>query len=187
MENKKWKELSSEVVLRAPFFKLFKKDFHRPDGTIVKNYYLIEKPSSVHIVAVTLDKKIILIKHYRPGLGEISIELPGGSIKTKETAAAGAGRELLEETGYEADSLLEISQFTQDTSRFIGCRCHLFMSRDLKKTERKKISQETKEIEVVEIGISEAVGMIKKGQIKDLPTIAGILLARLFICQQIFN
>lgn len=39
MKNKKWIELTSEVVLETPFFKLFKKDFRKPDGVTVKDYY----------------------------------------------------------------------------------------------------------------------------------------------------
>ncbi len=181
MGDKKWQELASKLIIGTPFFKLFEKDFRRPGGTTVENYYVIEKPDSVHAVAVTKDGKIVLIKHYRPGLGGISIELPAGSIKIEETAETACGRELLEETGYKAGSLLEILRFNQDTSRFVGCTCHLFLVRNLQKTKRWKLSQEAREIEVVEASISGAIKMIKKGQIKDLPTIAGLLLVRLFI------
>ncbi|MFH1423781.1 MAG: NUDIX hydrolase [Candidatus Nealsonbacteria bacterium] len=181
MINKKWQELISELIIGTPFFKLFKKDFRLPDGMVIKDYYLIEKTPSVHIAAITNEKKIVLIKHYRPGFGEVSIELPAGLIETQETAAAAGKRELLEETGYKTDNLSEISNFSQDTSRFTGCACHLFLAQDLQKIKRGRLSQEAKEIEVVEISISEAIEMIKNGQIKDLPTIAGLLLVRLFI------
>lgn len=181
MINKRWKELSSKMIVKTPFLRFLKKDFRKPNNVIVKDYYLMEKPPSVHIAAVTNEKKIVLIKHYRPGLGEVSIELPAGSIKDKEIAETACGRELLDETGYRADSLREISRFSQDTSRFTGCECRLFLAWGLQKIARERLSQEAKEIEVFEVSIPEAIGMIKKGEIKDLTTIAGILLTRLFI------
>ncbi|MBI2041594.1 MAG: NUDIX hydrolase [Candidatus Nealsonbacteria bacterium] len=180
MRNKGWQELVSRISIRTTFFKLFKKDFRRPDGTIIKDYYLFEKPHSVHIVAITKDSKIVLVKHYRPGLGDISIELPAGSI-SRETPESAASRELLEETGYFPGNLLEISDFSQDTSRFVGCACHLFLAWNLLKVEDRKLLEEDREIDVMEVTPSEAMEMIKKRQIKDLPTIAGILLSRLFI------
>jgi len=135
MKNKKWQELGSEIIAETPWVKILKKDFCRPDGTVVEGYYLMEKPVSVYIAAITGDGKIVLIKHYRPGLNEIAIELPAGSIKGDETSNNAASRELLEETGYKARKLLEISNFSQDTSRFIGCACRLFIAWDLQRAK----------------------------------------------------
>ncbi|MDO8558869.1 MAG: NUDIX hydrolase [bacterium] len=180
MKSKKWKELASELILKTPFFKFFRKDFRRPDGVVIKDYYLMEKPDSVHIIAFTKDKKIVLIKHYRPGLGDISIELPAGSVGSNETPESAALRELFEETGYFAGNLSEISDFSQDTSRFVGVSCHLFLAWDLQKFESRISLQEDQEIEIIEVTPSEAIEMVRKRQIKDLPTIAGILLSRLF-------
>lgn len=181
MKSRKWKKISSKVILKTRFFKLFQKAFRRPNGSIIKNYHLIEKPESVHIVAVTQDGKVILIKHYRPGTDEIMTEIPAGTIHNNETPQSACQRELREETGYKADNVLEISCLTQDTSRFTGYSCHLFLAQNLTKVKDQKLNVETKEIEVIEINLQEALQMIEKGQIKDLLTIAGLLLAQQFL------
>jgi ADP-ribose pyrophosphatase len=102
--------------------------------------------------------------------------LPAGCIEKNENSETACRRELLEETGYRAEKVMEISNFTQDTSRFTGCSCHLFMAMDVE-----KVKDAEEGIEVVEISLPDAIEMIRKRKIKDLPTIAGILLSQLFI------
>jgi ADP-ribose pyrophosphatase len=67
----------------------------------------------VAIVAVTDDGKLILVEQYRPPVGARVIELPAGLAgdvagQEAEDLAAAARRELLEETGYEADGMTEV-------------------------------------------------------------------------------
>ncbi len=64
----------------------------------------------VAIVAVTDDGKLILVEQYRPPVGKPVIELPAGLAgdvegSELEELSAAARRELLEETGYEADTM----------------------------------------------------------------------------------
>ena len=186
MKNRKWKELNSEVVLDAPFFKLRKGDYQRPDGSIVKDYYLIEKPSHVHIIALKDDGKVVLIRHYRPGTEEISIELPAGYIREGEVPEAASQRELAEETGYKAGNFLELCNFSQDTSRIIGYTGHFFLARSLTQVKIGELTgdsrEEAAEIEgTVGISFEKAIRMVKKGEIKDVITIAGLLLAQRFL------
>lgn len=187
MKNKNWEwtELDSRTVVKTPFVKILNKSFRRPDGAVIHDYYLLEKPGSVQIVAFAIDHKIVLVKQYRVGLGDISIELPAGSIKSNETPRRAAHRELTEETGYRAGELLEISNFSQDTARFTGCAHHLFVARDLRKINRKKLDEDAKEMETIEASFGQVLEMIRKRQIKDLQTIAGILLSQLYYCRNI--
>jgi ADP-ribose pyrophosphatase len=50
-----------------------------------------------------------MVENYRHGVGQQLLELPGGFINPGETPTHAAGRELLEETGYAARVLKEIS------------------------------------------------------------------------------
>src|SRR6478672_1057017 len=67
----------------------------------------------VAIVAVTEDGKLVLVEQYRPPVGARVIELPAGLAgdvagQEAEDLATAALRELLEETGYEADVMTEV-------------------------------------------------------------------------------
>jgi len=66
------------------------------------------------IVAVTNEQKLLLVEQYRIPVHARTIELPAGIIGdepggTDETIAAAARRELLEETGYSADNIEELT------------------------------------------------------------------------------
>lgn len=67
----------------------------------------------VVIIAMTEDKNVLLIKQYRPPVKKFCIEFPAGlvndrGLKTKESMASAAKRELLEETGYKAHKMTKI-------------------------------------------------------------------------------
>ena len=64
----------------------------------------------VGIVAVTDDRKLLLVEQYRTPVNQRVIEIPAGLVgdeaaMEEESQIAAARRELLEETGYYAESL----------------------------------------------------------------------------------
>jgi len=70
------------------------------DGTIIAPYDVVELPDWVNILALTLEQEIVLVREYRHGTGEITLELPSGTVEAGEAPLATAQRELREETGY---------------------------------------------------------------------------------------
>jgi ADP-ribose pyrophosphatase len=69
----------------------------------------------VGIIAVTNDRKLLLVEQYRPPLARNVIEIPAGLAgdvagSEHEALEAAAHRELLEETGYEAQHMHEVAQ-----------------------------------------------------------------------------
>ena len=64
---------------------------------------------TAHIVPIFNDGSLLMVENYRHGVGQQLLELPGGFINPGETPTHSAGRELLEETGYAARVLKEIS------------------------------------------------------------------------------
>ena len=104
-----WETLSSEYLVRAPWAVLRKDVCRMPNGHVVPEYYVLEYPNWVNMVALTADNRFILVKQYRHGVKQDVLEIPGGVIDPGEDAPTAAARELLEETGYRFDALEEIS------------------------------------------------------------------------------
>lgn len=72
-----------------------------PDGTENPEYYVLEYPDWVNVIARTADGRFLLIRQYRHALGETRYELCAGVIDPEDPSPeAAARRELLEETGY---------------------------------------------------------------------------------------
>lgn len=99
-EERKWKVLESEYLIRRPWLTARRDRAELPDGRINNEYYVLEYPDWVNIIAVTEDGDIVLERQYRHGLGNTCYELPCGVIEKGETPLEAARRELLEETGY---------------------------------------------------------------------------------------
>jgi 8-oxo-dGTP pyrophosphatase MutT (NUDIX family) len=73
----------------------------------VSPYYVLEYPDWVNVVAATPEGDVVLVRQYRHGIGRTLIELPCGVVeKDDDSPLEAARRELLEETGYEAETIV---------------------------------------------------------------------------------
>ena len=99
-EERKWKVLSTEYIVRRPWLTARRDVAELPDGRINREYYVLEYPDWVNIIAITKDGQMVMERQYRHALGKTCYELPCGVIEAGETPLEAAKRELLEETGY---------------------------------------------------------------------------------------
>ncbi len=96
----KWKTISSAYLVKKPWATLRVDECELPDGRLASEYYVLEYPNWVNIVAITENNQVIMVKQYRHSGDIISLEIPGGVIDGEEEPVHAAKRELLEETGY---------------------------------------------------------------------------------------
>lgn len=69
-----------------------------------QDFYRLEFPSWVNVVATTEANELLIIRQYRFGTDRIEIEIPGGAVNKGEDPLAAGLRELLEETGYAGEN-----------------------------------------------------------------------------------
>ena len=104
--NRSWKLLSSEQLLKDKWIDVRSEIWERPDGTIIQPFYKYGFPDYATALAITKDGKVILERIFRQGVGQTCIELPGGGIDTNDVSKTDAmARELLEETGYRFEKI----------------------------------------------------------------------------------
>ena len=96
-----WKVLTREYLSRKFWYTVRVDKVELPTGAVIDEYWISEFLPWVNVVAVTTDDKVLLIRQYRHGLGQVHFEIPAGTSDPGETSLEGAAkRELLEETGY---------------------------------------------------------------------------------------
>ena len=85
-------------------------DGEHPQTGVKKRFSLIDTADWVNIIALTEDRRVVLVRQYRVGANGVCLEIPGGMVDPGETPAAAAARELLEETGYSAAQWKQIGR-----------------------------------------------------------------------------
>jgi len=96
-----WKPVSSRYVIRNPWFTVREDCLDLPNGKRIPDYYVLEYPDWVNVIALTPDEKMVLVQQYRHGIGKVSFELTAGVCEKSDSSyLESARRELLEETGY---------------------------------------------------------------------------------------
>jgi len=160
---KKWKELSRETVFQKYGRKIEKVMYELPNGT-KGDFYLKKEGPACCVLALTKDSQVILAKQFRPGPGDILLELPGGRAEKGETPEQAVERELLEETGYRGNvrlvtEALDCAYSTIRRNCFVATDCD-------KMAEPQNTSLET--VETVLLPLAEFRELLRSGQMTDV-------------------
>ena len=98
-----WKRVSSEQIADCRVFRVCQDFCVRDSDGKSSDFFVVESPDWVNIIALNKADEAVLIEQYRQGTEEITLELPGGMVDAGEQPDTAAKRELLEETGYSSD------------------------------------------------------------------------------------
>lgn len=153
MSNLNWEKLSSKYLVQEKWATLRVDACKMPDGTIIDDYYVLEYPDWANAVAITEDNQVVLIRQYRHASGEVILEIPGGCVDEGEAPEAAIKRELLEETGYQFDSIELISTIYANPSTSAN-KTWCYLAKGGKKVADQHLDG-GEEIEVLTVGIEE--------------------------------
>jgi ADP-ribose pyrophosphatase len=147
------------------------------DGTLVSREIVINK-GAVVIVPMTENNEVRLLKQYRAAAEKWVIELPAGALESGEDPDLAAPRELLEETGDQAANWQKLHGF-YSAPGILTEFLHLYLATDL--TPGPSSVEFDEHIEVITVPWAEAIAMIRRHEIEDAKTIAGLMVAGLHL------
>ncbi|MCQ2114384.1 MAG: NUDIX hydrolase [Bacteroidaceae bacterium] len=127
-----YKVLKSEYLHKRPWLTARVDSVQLPNGIINDEYYVLEYPDWVNVIAITEDGHFVMERQYRHALGNTCYELPCGVMEEGESPLESAKRELEEETGYgggQWEHLMDISPNPGSQTNMAHC----FVAKGVKK------------------------------------------------------
>jgi ADP-ribose pyrophosphatase len=129
---------------------------------------IVHPGNAVAILPVNGDR-CKLLRQYRYAVGQYIYEAPAGTMEEGEDPMETAHRELIEETGFRAATIVP-KGFIYTTPGFTDERIFLYLARDLSPSDEYG-KDEDEVIEVVDVALQDIPGMIRDGTICDAKTI----------------
>ncbi|MDG6939795.1 MAG: NUDIX hydrolase [Nitrososphaerota archaeon] len=167
-------EARSEVVYSGRDITVRREVFFR--GGRVIDVELLDHPGAVAVLARTEGGTFVLEEQYRPAMGGRIYEFPAGTLRKGEEPSSCARRELLEETGYLAETLRPLGSIVTAPG-YSTETIHLFFA-EAKKQGTPSL-EEDEEISVLEAGPLEILNLVREGRLRDSKSLSLLLVAGL--------
>ena len=175
-----WKTLSRRVILNhSKFLVVEEHTVELPDGQIIHDWPWVITPDFVNIVAVTRDGLFLCFRQTKYAIEGTSLAIVGGFLEPGEHPLAAAQRELLEETGYAAETWTDLGSYRTDANRGVGV-ANFFLARGAHRVGEPN-SDDLEEQELLLLTHSQMRAALETGDFKVLPwaTIVALALAQL--------
>jgi ADP-ribose pyrophosphatase len=122
-----WQVLHSETLLASRWLSVHRQRIRTASGYEIDEYYTLGAPDIVVVLALTPSQEAVLVRQYRHGVGRAILELPAGMLEDGEDPREAVARELLEETGYRAETIETLPIAHPSTTRQSN-RSHCYLA-----------------------------------------------------------
>ena len=125
---------------------------------------MLDSTEWVNIIPVTPNEEVVLIRQYRHGTDDITLEIPGGMVDQEDVSPLHAARrEMQEETGYDSDDIVPLGAIHPNPA-IQANRCHSFLARNVEKISEPHFDT-TEETEVILVPVGELPELVRQERI----------------------
>lgn len=163
-ENKKWEILGSEYLIKRPWLTARRDKVRLPSGVELDEYYVLEYPDWVNVIAITDKGKFIMERQYRHGLQWTGYEICAGVCEKGEAPVESAKRELYEETGYAGGTWTPLMTISPNPGTMTNL-CHCFLAEGVEKVSTQHL-EPTEDISVHLLTIDEVRNLLTSDKIR---------------------
>ncbi|WP_374326530.1 NUDIX domain-containing protein [Azonexus sp.] len=164
-------EVESESVFKGVMLDVRRDQVRLPDGKISVREY-IRHPGAVVILAQLPNGNLLFERQFRYPLRQVFLELPAGKIDPGETLLDTAQRELLEETGHQAEAWEHLGTM-HPCIGYSDERIEIFLARGLRSVGAQALDH-NEFLDVLQLSPAAAREAIFAGEITDAKTITAL-------------
>jgi len=168
----KFRVEAEREIYRGRVIRLVNRDLLLPNGRRT-TFSIVEHPGAVAIIPVHANGDVVLLRQFRPSIGEEIYEIPAGTIEKGEAPLATAKREIIEETGFKARQWSKIAEF-YTAPGFCTELMHVYVARGLTPATADGDADEV--LKPVRVSIDAALKLVRTRKIRDAKSIAGLLI-----------
>jgi 8-oxo-dGTP pyrophosphatase MutT (NUDIX family) len=163
MSPKPWTVVSSTRDRSYKVFSLRTDRARSPRTGQEHDFFILESASWVNVIPLTRENDVVLIRQYRHGIRDLTLEIPGGLVEDRDTPEEAARRELLEETGYRAREVALLGSVHPNPA-IQNNLCYTYVARDVFPAGAQQLD-EREDISVLVRPVSEIPRLIREGEI----------------------
>jgi ADP-ribose pyrophosphatase len=165
--------VASRTAFTGRFISVTVDEVELPDGRAATRE-IVHHPGAAAVVPLSDDGRVIMIRQYRQGAGQVLWEIPAGVLEPGEEPDACARRELAEEVGRTPGELVHLLS-TYTSPGFSTELIHIFLARDLREIDASE--EEDEIIRAVPVPLSTALELVRRGEVRNAAAVCGLLAA----------
>jgi 8-oxo-dGTP pyrophosphatase MutT (NUDIX family) len=174
----RWDVLRSEIMFRCGIFAVRRNHSRAESSGQTYDFHVLETADFVNVVPLTADRQVVLVRQFRHGIRELTLEVPAGLIDVAgEAPIDAARRELREETGYAA-ARIEPLGVIHPNPAIMNNRCHMFVAHDVELVGTPQWDG-TEELIVETVGVDQIPELIRSGTVSNALTLVAFHLLHL--------
>ena len=171
-----WRRTGTRTLLRDRWIHLRADAWETAGGRVLDPWYMLEWYDWVHVVALTADDRLVLVRQFRPGFGAAALELPGGIMEPEETdPITAARREFREETGFAAAAFVPVARLSPEPAHATN-RIHFILATGAVPDGAQALD-EGEEIVVETPCVADVLAGLGAGMLANATHVGGLLLA----------
>ncbi len=167
-----WERLADAAIDHFRVFRVRRTRYRHPRDRREGEFVIIEANDWVNVLALTDDGRMLMVRQFRFGIHDFTLEIPGGVIETGEEPVAAGLRELREETGYAGRSARLLAQIRPNPA-IQGNVCHIVLVEGCERVGEPKLDP-NEEIELSILPIDEVIARAERGEIKHSLVVDGL-------------